>query len=152
MRLIDLLDPAAVIPDLKGRDKKDVLDELAAAVAPGLGVPADRVARVLAEREKLGSTGIGDGIAIPHGKIEGIEGLRVGFARSMAGVDFEAMDGGPTHLFFVLIAPEESVGDHLKMLARISRMLKETAFRSQLMKADNREDILSLIEEEDAKQ
>lgn len=152
MRLVDLLDPAAVIPDLKGRDKKDVLDELAAAVAPGLGVPADRVARVLADREKLGSTGIGDGIAIPHGKIEGIVGLRVGFARSMAGVDFEAMDGAPTHLFFVLIAPEESVGDHLKMLARISRMLKETAFRSQLMKADTREDILSLIEEEDAKQ
>jgi len=152
MRLIDLLDPGAVIPDLKGRDKKDVLDELAAAVAPGLGVPADRVARVLAEREKLGSTGIGDGIAIPHGKIEGIEGLRVGFARSTAGVDFEAMDGASTHLFFVLIAPEESVGDHLKMLARISRMLKETAFRSQLMKANNREDILSLIEEEDAKQ
>jgi len=151
MRLIDLLDPAAVIPDLKGREKKDVLDELAAAVAPGLGVPADRVARVLAEREKLGSTGIGDGIAIPHGKIDGIEGLRVGFARSVAGVDFEAMDGGSTHLFFVLIAPEESVGDHLKMLARISRMLKDSGFRSRLTKASSREEILSLIEEEDAK-
>ena len=152
MRLIDLLDPAAVIPDLKGREKKDVLDELAAAVAPGLGVPADRVARVLAEREKLGSTGIGDGIAIPHGKIDGIEGLRVGFARSVAGVDFEAMDGGSTHLFFVLIAPEEAGGDHLKMLARISRMLKNDAFRSRLMKAKSREEILSTIEEEDAKQ
>jgi len=152
MRLIDLLDPAAVLPDLKGREKKDVLDELAAAMGPGLGVPADRVARVLAEREKLGSTGIGDGIAIPHGKIEGIEGLRVGFARSGPGVDFEAMDGGATHLFFVLIAPEESVGDHLKTLARISRMLKDNAFRSRLMKAKSREQILSLIEEEDARQ
>jgi PTS system nitrogen regulatory IIA component len=152
MRLIDFLDPAAVIPDLKGREKKDVLDEFAAAMSPGLGLPAERVGRVLADREKLGSTGIGDGIAIPHGKIEGIEGLRVGFARSAAGVDFEAMDGGSTHLFFVLIAPEESVGDHLKMLARISRMLKDTAFRSRLMKANSREDILSLIEEEDAKQ
>ena len=152
MRLIDLLNPGAVIPDLKGREKKEVLGELAAAVAPGLGVPAERVARVLAEREKLGSTGIGDGIAIPHGKIEGIEGLRVGFARSASGVDFEAMDGGATHLFFVLIAPEESVGDHLKMLARISRMLKNDAFRSRLMKATGREEILSTIEEEDAKQ
>ena len=151
MRLIDLLDPEAVIPDLKAREKKDVLDELATAMAPGLGVPADRLGRVLAEREKLGSTGIGDGIAIPHGKLEGIDGLRVGFARSRAGVDFEAMDGAPTHLFFVLMAPEESVGDHLKMLARISRMLKDTAFRSRLMKAHSREEILSLIEEEDAK-
>jgi len=151
MRLIDLLDPEAVIPDLKAREKKDVLDELAAAMAPGLGVPADRLGRVLAEREKLGSTGIGDGIAIPHGKLEGIDGLRVGFARSRAGVDFEAMDGAATHLFFVLMAPEESVGDHLKMLARISRMLKDTAFRSRLMKAHSREEILSLIEEEDAK-
>ncbi len=151
MRLVDLLDPSSVIADLKGRDKKDVLDELAAAMAPGLGVPADRIARVLAEREKLGSTGIGDGIAIPHGKIDGIEGLRVGFARSEQGVDFDAMDGGDTHLFFVLIAPEDSVGDHLKMLARISRMLKDDAFRSRLMKAKSREQILSLIEEEDAR-
>ena len=151
MRLIDLLNPGAVIPDLKGREKQEVLGELAAAVAPGLGVPAERVARVLAEREKLGSTGIGDGIAIPHGKLDGIEGLRVGFARSVSGVDFEAMDGGTTHLFFVLIAPEESVGDHLKMLARISRMLKDNAFRSRLMKAKSREEILLTIEEEDAK-
>ena len=152
MRLMDLLDPASVIPDLKGREKRDVLTELAVAMAPGLGVPADRVARVLAEREKLGSTGIGDGIAIPHGKIDGIDGLRVGFARSVPGVDFEAMDGGLTHLFFVLIAPEDSVGDHLKMLARISRMLKDNEFRSRLLLAKGREQILSLIEEEDARQ
>ena len=152
MRLIDLINPDAVIADLKARDKREALEELAAAMAPTLGVKPESVLEVLADREKLGSTGIGDGIAIPHGKLEGIAGLRVGFARSLKGLDFDAMDGYPTHLFFVLIAPEESVGDHLKTLARISRLLKDTAFRARLMKAETRDDILKLIADEDARQ
>ena len=152
MRLIDLMDKTAVIPDLKGREKREVLTEFGAAMAPSVGMKPEEVVRVLVDREKLGSTGIGDGVAIPHGKIAGLNGLHVGFARSTAGVDFEAMDGAPTHLFFILIAAEESVGEHLKTLARISRLLKESVLRARLMKVQTKEEILSVIEEEDAKQ
>ncbi|OGP81011.1 MAG: PTS fructose transporter subunit IIA [Deltaproteobacteria bacterium RBG_13_65_10] len=152
MRLIDLMDKTAVIPDLKGREKREVLTEFAAAMAPSVGMKPEEIVRVLVDREKLGSTGIGDGVAIPHGKIAGLNGLHVGFARSTAGVDFEAMDGAPTHLFFILIAAEESVGEHLKTLARISRLLKESVLRARLMKVQTKEEILSVIEEEDAKQ
>jgi PTS system nitrogen regulatory IIA component len=152
MRLVDFMDKAAVIPDLKGREKHEVLAEFGAAMAPSVGVKPDEIVKVLVEREKLGSTGIGDSVAIPHGKIPGLAGLHVGFARSVAGVEFDAMDGLPTHLFFILIAPEESVGEHLKTLARISRLLKESALRARLLKADTRESIIAVIEEEDAKQ
>lgn len=152
MRILDVLDKDAVIPDLKGREKAEVIGELSAAIAPGLNIHPEQVVRVLLEREKLGSTGIGDGIAIPHGKIRGIDSLRVGFGRSRDGVEFEAMDGKPTNLFFVLIAQESSVGDHLKMLARISRLLKEEEVRKQLLEADTQEMILSVIEASDGKQ
>jgi PTS system nitrogen regulatory IIA component len=151
MHILDVLDRAAVIPDLKGRDKLEVLEELSAAIAPGLKVVPEKVARVLTEREKLGSTGIGDAIAIPHGKLRGIDRLTVGFGCSRRGIDFEAMDGKPTKLFFVLIAPESSVGEHLKMLARISRLLKDAEVRGRLQEAQTREEILSIIDEADGK-
>ncbi len=151
MHILDVLDRAAVIPDLKGKDKLEVLEELSAAIAPGVKVLAEKVARVLTEREKLGSTGIGDGIAIPHGKVKGIDRLTVGFGCSRSGIDFEAMDGKPTKLFFVLIAPESSVGDHLKMLARISRLLKDAEVRERLQEARTQQEILSIIDEADGK-
>jgi PTS system nitrogen regulatory IIA component len=152
MQILDVLDRAAVIPDLKGKNKREVLEELSAAIAPGLKVLPERAAQVLLDREKLGSTGIGDAIAIPHGKMRGIDRLSVGFGCSRAGIDFEAMDGKPTKLFFVLIAPESSVGDHLKMLARISRLLKDPEIRTRLQEAYTPEKVLSIIEEADAKQ
>lgn len=152
MRIIEVLDPAAVLPELRGRDKRGVLEELSAVMAPALGIDSERIVQVLLDREKLGSTGIGDGIAIPHGKVRGLKQLRIGFGRSREGIDFDAMDGKPTNLFFVLLAQETSVGDHLKMLARISRFLKEPENRKRLLDAEAAEDILSIIDEGDRKQ
>ena len=105
--------------------------------------------RVLIERERLGSTGIGGGIGIPHGKLKGLESLVLGFGLSRRGVDFESIDGRPTHIFFLLITPENSTGVHLKLLARISRILKNDPFKEKLFNAADREEVLSIIDEED---
>jgi PTS system nitrogen regulatory IIA component len=101
------------------------------------------------DRERLGSTGIGGGIGIPHGKIKDLETLVLGFGLSRKGVDFESIDGQPTHIFFVLITPEDSTGLHLKLLARISRMLKNDPFKERLLNAADRQEILDIIKEED---
>jgi PTS system nitrogen regulatory IIA component len=108
------------------------------------------VVEVLLDREKLGSTGIGDGIAIPHGKIKDLGGVVASFGRSPEGVDFESLDQKPAHLFFLLVAPENSAGVHLKALARISRLLKHPSFRKRLMEAENEEELFQIISEEDA--
>ena len=115
------------------------------------GLDRDEVIRVLQERERLGSTGIGDGVAIPHGKLKNIEHLMISFGRSRAGIDFDSMDGKPAHLFFLLVAPEESVGVHLKMLARISKLLKSPVVRQRLLEASTGEDLCRIIAEEEEK-
>jgi PTS system nitrogen regulatory IIA component len=102
------------------------------------------------DREKLGSTGIGDGIAIPHGKIRDLGGVVASFGRSREGVDFESIDQKPTHLFFLLVAPENSAGMHLKALARISRLLKDPNFRKKLMGAGDKDELFQIISEEDS--
>ena len=107
--------------------------------------------RVLMEREELASTAIGEDIAIPHGKIESATRLIGCVGRSSRGVQFDSLDGKPTHLFFVLVAPESSTGMHLKALARISRVFKDADFRARLMKAPTAADMFRTIEEEDAK-
>jgi PTS system nitrogen regulatory IIA component len=152
MKIMDILVRDAVILDVESADKPAVLQRLARAVAgaePGLG--AEQLLQVLIERENLQSTGIGDGVAIPHGKLPGLHRLLAGFARSRRGVDFESIDGQPTHLFFLLVVPEHSGGMHLKALARISRFFRDAAFRKALMEAETRDDVLRAIEEEDAK-
>jgi nitrogen PTS system EIIA component len=152
MKIMDILVKDAVILDLDSQDKPAVLERLAKAVAgaePGLD--ADRLLQVLVERENLQSTGIGDGVAIPHGKLAGLSKLLAGFARSPRGVDFSSIDGQPTYLFFLLVVPEHSGGMHLKALARISRFFRDAGFRKALMEAESREDVLRAIEEEDAK-
>ncbi len=152
MKIMDILVRDAVILDVDSSDKAAVLQRLAAAVAgaePGLD--AARLLQVLVERENLQSTGIGDGVAIPHGKLPGLHRLLAGFARSRRGVDFESIDGQPTYLFFLLVVPEHSGGMHLKALARISRFFRDAGFRKALMEAETREDVLRAIEEEDAK-
>lgn len=101
------------------------------------------------DRERLGSTGIGGGIGIPHGKLKDLDSLVLGFGLSRKGVDFESMDGRPTYIFFLLVTPENSTGLHLKLLARISRILKNEPFRERLLNAANRDEILSIIQEED---
>jgi len=152
MKIMDILVKDAVILDLGSRTKREVLGEMAGALARAEGsVPAGRLLEVLLEREALQSTGIGEGVAIPHGKMGGLERLMASFARSRPGVDFESIDGQPTHLFFLLVVPEHSGGQHLKALARISRFFRDAAFRKQLLEAEQLEDIVRSIEEEDAK-
>jgi PTS system nitrogen regulatory IIA component len=152
MKIMDILVKEAVILDVESAEKPAVLERLARAVSGAEpGVDPQRLLQVLVERENLQSTGIGDGVAIPHGKLPGLNRLLAGFARSRRGVDFESIDGQPTHLFFLLVVPEHSGGMHLKALARISRFFRDAGFRKALMEADSREDVLRAIEEEDAK-
>lgn len=141
-----------VIPDLKGREKITVLKEMAEWIASrDQFMDAQKLTEILLEREKISSTAIGEGIAIPHGKVPGVQRLSGAFARSSQGVNFDSLDGGPTYLFFLLIAPENSAADHLKALARISRLLKDTAFRARLMEGKTTDEIFNVIREEDQK-
>jgi PTS system nitrogen regulatory IIA component len=152
MKITDILSPDLVVADLKGDTKPEVLNELAKALTAKFPeVKLADLAAVLAERERLGSTAIGDGIAIPHGKLRGVTKIIGVFGRHVKGVDFDSLDGGPSHLFFVLVAPEDSTSHHLKALARVSRLLKEGAFRSSLLAAKDSAELYSLIKEEDNK-
>lgn len=152
MKIIELLSRSRVLPDLQGRDKKAVIEEMAAAVVHDFPqLHQDTVVKVLLEREGLGSTGIGDNIAIPHGKLAALDKLVLCFGRSVKGVNFDSIDGKPAHLFFLLLAPENFIGLHLKALAKISRMLKDSSFRQSLMVAPDAETIYQLIATEDAK-
>src|SRR5437870_13323846 len=110
-----------------------------------------RVLEVLLEREKISTTAIGEGVAIPHGKLPGVERVLGVFARSPEGVDFASLDGEPTHLFFTLIAPEDAAADHLKALARISRLLKDETFRRRLIEGKTSQEIFQTIAQEDQK-
>jgi nitrogen PTS system EIIA component len=149
MKILDVLKEEAIVPDLQAVDKKGVMEELVAPVAGLSGISNEELVRVLMERERLGSTGIGSGIGIPHGKLKNLKDMFLGFGLSRKGVDFDSMDGRPTHIFFLLVTPENSTGLHLKLLARISRILKNDPFRERLMSAQSREEIFSIIEEED---
>lgn len=145
MKLLDLLRPEAVVSELAAKNKKQVLDELCQVVSRQEGLNPGPLLEVLLERERLGSTGIGDGIAIPHGKTDLTDHLLVACGRSSDGVEFESMDGKPTHIFFLLIAPENTAGAHLKALAKISRLLKDQAFRQEFMAAPGAPEIFELI-------
>lgn len=149
MKILDVLKQEAIVADLQARNKKGVLEELVVPVAGIAGIDQETLVKVLLERERLGSTGIGNGIGIPHGKLKDLEELVIGFGLSRKGVDFESIDGQPTHIFFVLMTPENSTGLHLKLLARISRILKNEPFRERLMAAADNDAIYRIIEEED---
>ena len=114
-------------------------------------VNEDRMIEILLERESLGSTGIGEGVAIPHGKSKEVKKILASFGRSLPGMDFQSLDGKPTHLFFLLVAPENSAGMHLKALAQISRLMKDQTFRKRLMEANIGEEIYSVFSEGDEK-
>jgi PTS system nitrogen regulatory IIA component len=149
MKILEVLHPEAILPALKSRTKKEVLDELVAPVARLAKVDPGELVRVLLERERLGSTGIGGGIGIPHGKLKNLDQLMIGFGLSRQGVDFESLDGEPTRLFFLLVTPENSTGLHLKLLARISRILKNEPFKERLLQAKDHQEIYAIIKEED---
>lgn len=151
MKIIDLLAQDCVLPNLQAANKRGVLEELAKPlVTTADGLPLQKVVDVLLDRERLGSTGIGDNVAIPHGKLPELQDLKLCFGRSVKGVDFDSMDGKPSQLFFMLLAPINSAGIHLKALAKISRMLMSQAFRENLLKADGAQEIFRLIAERDA--
>lgn len=150
MRIQDIIPPEAVVDGLRAETKEGVLRELSEAVCRRLPVLSpDRLTAILMDREGLGSTGIGEGVAIPHGKIPGIDRLVAVFGRSPGGVQFASLDGKPARLFFLVLAPENSAGMHLKALARISRLLKDQRFRGRLLAAEGAEGLRQVLREED---
>jgi len=152
MKIMDILVQEAVLLDLESDTKDGVLAEMAGALGDAVpSVDRDRLLQVLVEREALQSTGIGEGVAIPHGKLAGLDRLLASFARCKEGLDFDSIDGQPTQLFFLLVVPEHSGGQHLKALARISRFLRDGAFRDRLLEAQAPEDVFAAISDEDAR-
>jgi PTS system nitrogen regulatory IIA component len=150
MKITDIFRKEYIIEELKSKTKQEVLAELSGVFLRGnLQFDHGTMVSSLLEREKLGSTGIGEGIAIPHGKAADISDLIVSFGRSKKGVEFDAMDGRPVHLFFLLMAPEDAAGQHLKVLAKLSRMLKNNGFRKNLMESKSAEELFSVIADRD---
>lgn len=152
MKLADFVREDLVLADLQATAKGAVIDEIAALIesrVPRLGAAA--VARILKAREEMASTAVGDGVAIPHGKLEAAGELVSCVARSVHGVDFAAHDGRPTHLFVVLVAPENSTGVHLKALARVSRLFKDQGVRQRLLHAPDAHAMYAALCEEDGK-
>ena len=147
MELSELLAPGGVIPTLRASSKKQVLQELAARAANEAGVDERDVFTVLLERERLGTTGVGHGIAIPHGRLAGLDRLFGFFARIETPVDFDAVDGEPVDLVFLLLAPEGAGADHLKTLARISRLLRDGALCDKLRGSRTADALYALITE-----
>ena len=148
MDLIDLLTPNAVLCDLKIGSKKQLLQALATRAAADRGLDERSVFDVLLERERLGATGVGAGIAIPHGKLFAIERMYGAFARLNTPIDYEAIDERPVDLVFLLIAPEAAGADHLKALARVSRTLRDAALVAKIRAADDSEAIFALLTQE----
>jgi len=152
MKIMDFLNKRAITANLKATDKEGVITELVDLLANAGDIKnKEELIKSVLTRESLGSTGIGQGIGIPHAKTQSVKSLVAAFGLSHAGVNFESLDGEPVHIFFLLVAPEESAGPHLKALARISRMLKDKHFRDVLRKAKDEKEVLHIIQEEDAK-
>ncbi len=151
MKIIDALPKEAIIPDLKATDKKGVIEELSAPLSKIAGINFNELIHILLERERLGSTGVGGGIGIPHGKLKSLDSLILGFGISQQGVDFESIDQKPVHIFFLLLTPENSIELHLKLLAKISMILKNNLFKKQLLKSTNCDEIIDRIKKEEEK-
>ncbi|MGZ8387243.1 MAG: PTS IIA-like nitrogen regulatory protein PtsN [Rhodoplanes sp.] len=145
MPLNDLVAPQAVIPALKVNNKKQALQEIAARAAELTGRPEREILDVLMQRERLGSTAIGSGIAIPHGKLPKLDRLLGLFARLDRPIDFEALDGQPVDLIFLLLAPENAGADHLKALARIARLLRDADMTRLLRDSSDREALYAVL-------
>ncbi|NQT22893.1 MAG: PTS sugar transporter subunit IIA [Candidatus Omnitrophica bacterium] len=154
MKIMDFLKKKAVTADLKSKDKKSAVKELVELLSKAGAIkPKEKesLVKTIMEREALGSTGIGQNIGIPHGKSPNVKELVAAFGLSKQGVNFESLDGEPTHIFFLLIAPEESAGPHLKALARISRLLKDKYFRDMLKDAKDEKELIKILGDEDNK-
>lgn len=150
MEISDLLKPEAVISGLKASSKKQVLQELARHAAQITGVNDRRIFETLLERERLGTTGVGNGIAIPHGKLADFKNLYGVFARLDKPIDFDAIDEQPVDLIFLLLAPEGAGADHLKALARVSRLLRDASVCEKLRGADTADGLYLLLTQSEA--
>lgn len=145
MELGDLIAPEAVVPTLAAKNKKQVLQDLAQKAADLTGLPAGDILEALLQRERLGSTAVGHGIAIPHGRVAALQAILSVFARLERPIDFEAPDEEPVDLIFLLLAPEHAGADHLKALARISRLLREPQSIEKLRSSRDRAAIYSVL-------
>jgi nitrogen PTS system EIIA component len=145
MSLTDLLTPTAVVPALKVNSKKQALQELAAKAAELTGQEERSILEVLMQREKLGSTAVGAGIAIPHGKLAKVDAIFGMFARLARPVDFEALDGQPVDLIFLLLAPEGAGADHLKALARVARLLRDPDTARKLRESEDASALFAVL-------
>jgi PTS system nitrogen regulatory IIA component len=152
MKLADLISQSAISADLTSSGKIEVLAELGGVLARVCeGASAEEITRILVERERLATTGIGDGVAIPHGKTEQLNQIKAAIGISRTGVPFDAVDGNSVHIFVALLAPLDSTGDHLKALARVSRLLKDPELRSSLLEARTPQEIYTTAIEADGK-
>jgi nitrogen PTS system EIIA component len=152
MKILDYLKEEWIITDLRATDKPSVLRELSLVLAgPCQAVSPEELLQVLLDREKLESTGIGDGIAIPHGRLKKLKKFYVSLGRSIKGVDFDSIDHKPSHLFFVVMAPENSAVNNLKLLGRIVTLLKDPSFKKRLMEAGSQKELFQVVSEEDDK-
>ncbi len=152
MEIMTFLNERAVSCDVKSHTKEDIIKELVALLVKAGSIKdkdGTKLGQILLEREALGSTGIGQGVAIPHGKSNCVQDLLAAFGVSRHGVNFDSLDGEPVHLFFLLVAPEDSAGPHLKALARISRLLKDRHFRESLKNAKDEKHLVKIIRDED---
>jgi len=152
MKLTDILVRDACLVDIRGRTKPEVLRELSEALVAAVpGLDRAELYAMLVEREKLGTTAMGDGIAIPHARIESLDRVLAVFGLSRGGVDFDSLDGRPTHLFFLLVAPGREGSAHLLLLARLSRLLGVEDFRARLREVGSTDELFRAIEEEESR-
>lgn len=145
MEIRDIIEPDAVIPHLRASSKKQALQELARRASEITGLTQREVFDVVVQRERLGSTGVGNGIAIPHGKLPGLDRLHGLFARADHAIDFDAVDDKPVDLVFLLLAPERAGADHLKALAKVSRLLRDQSVCARLRGCDTTDAIFALL-------
>lgn len=152
MKIMDFLNKDAITANLKASKKEEVIKELVDLLSKAQPIKdKEKLIKTLMDREALGSTGIGQGIGIPHAKSNAVKELTSAFGISHKGVDFDSLDGEPTHIFFLLVAPEDAAGPHLKALATISRMFKDKFFRDSLLAAKDEKEILHILRREDQK-
>jgi mannitol/fructose-specific phosphotransferase system IIA component (Ntr-type) len=154
MKITEMLNPAAISVDLKAGDKEGVIEELVDLMVSSGSIKKgdkDEILSKLKEREILGSTGIGKGVGIPHAKSSKVKKMVASFGISKKGVDFRSLDGGSAYIFFLLLAPGETPGPHLKALAKISRLLDDKFVRERLRAASTKKEVLKIILEEEQK-
>jgi len=152
LKILDLLKMDFVLPDLKARDRKGVFEEMADVVAPELGVESEELVKALLDRESTRPTALErTGVAIPHARFPNIKKFVVLFGRSVEGIDFRAEDSRPSHLFFLIVGPEDAPGDYLRLLAHIARLCHNEKFRQKLVKSSDKQSIIDVISDQDEK-